>query len=57
VAGKVQGKEYDEVTGRWVIYNLQEEGELVANMDEVRGSNIQAGLVMPPIAIAIPVLA
>eukprot|EP00611_Tribonema_gayanum_P019316 TRINITY_DN3325_c0_g1_i6.p1 TRINITY_DN3325_c0_g1~~TRINITY_DN3325_c0_g1_i6.p1 ORF type:complete len:520 (-),score=256.00 TRINITY_DN3325_c0_g1_i6:207-1766(-) len=34
ISAKVHGKEWDEATERWIIYNLQEEGELVADMDE-----------------------
>eukprot|EP01084_Bolivina_argentea_P177643 307159_1 len=34
VAGAVQGKQYDEKTGRWVFYNLPEEAELVLGMTE-----------------------
>ncbi len=34
VAGAVQGKEYDEKTGRWIFYNLPEEAELVSRCHE-----------------------
>jgi len=34
IASKVQGKEWDPRTGRWVFYNLPEEADLVLRMDE-----------------------
>jgi len=34
IAGNLQGKDYDERTGRWIFYDLREEAELVLQMDE-----------------------
>eukprot|EP00611_Tribonema_gayanum_P031131 TRINITY_DN888_c0_g1_i1.p1 TRINITY_DN888_c0_g1~~TRINITY_DN888_c0_g1_i1.p1 ORF type:complete len:566 (-),score=225.37 TRINITY_DN888_c0_g1_i1:475-2139(-) len=33
IAGTIEGKEWDEATGRWIVYNLDEEAAIVADMD------------------------
>ncbi|KAG5182462.1 hypothetical protein JKP88DRAFT_348900 [Tribonema minus] len=33
IAGTIDGKEWDEATGRWIVYNLDEEAAIVADMD------------------------
>lgn len=57
VSAKVDGKEWDEVSGTWIFYNLVEEAELVLNMDEAgyiehrkrRGKlEVPVGMDVPP---------
>jgi hypothetical protein len=35
ISAAIDGKEWDDATGRWILYNLVEEAKLVLEMDEV----------------------
>jgi hypothetical protein len=40
VSAKLKHKEWDAATERWVLYDLQEEAQLVGHMNEVRFKSI-----------------
>jgi hypothetical protein len=35
ISAAIDGKEWDDASGRWILYNLEEEAKLVLEMDEV----------------------